>query len=204
MQLSSFLTISLHYHLLAIATKKRLTRVFHVSVDSGKSNVGMKRTKELNPKSNTKRKKVAHNSSSSASEDSDYEKKKSPKTTKKTTKPKVTRKHSVLDVSKNFEDPDCNSCEEKDKSSKSKKSKPKKNMLPIVLDHANKKFRVTGMPWIGAHVSAGGGVDNAVLNATRIHANSFALFLKNQRQWNIPTLEQTTVDSFQKLCKEHG
>jgi deoxyribonuclease-4 len=40
------------------------------------------------------------------------------------------------------------------------------------------------MPYlIGAHVSAAGGVENAPLNAKRIGANAFALFLKNQRRW---------------------
>jgi AP endonuclease-1 len=167
----------------------------------------MKRTAvaKLTQKSNVKKTKVVQkNSSNSSSEDSDYEKKTTKVTKKTTTKPKIVKKHSVLDVSKNFEEPDCNSCEEKEKPAKTTKSKAKKNLLPIVIDHTNKKFRVDGMPWIGAHVSAGGGVDNAVLNATRIHANSFGLFLKNQRQWNIPVLEQTTVDSFRKLCKEHG
>jgi AP endonuclease-1 len=80
----------------------------------------------------------------------------------------------------------------------------KKSSFPLLIDHENKKYRQEGNPWIGAHVSAAGGVDNAVVNATRIKANSFALFLKNQRQWNIPTLEQSTIDKFRKLCVEHG
>jgi len=166
----------------------------------------MKRTAvaKLNSKANTKKNKVAHKSSNSSSQDSDYEKKTTKVTKKTTAKPKIVKKHSVLDVSKNFEDPDCNSCEEKEIPTKATKSKSKKNLLPLVLEHENKKFRVEGMPWIGAHVSAGGGVDNAVLNATRIHANAFGLFLKNQRQWNIPTLEQTTIDSFRSLCTQHG
>ena len=37
---------------------------------------------------------------------------------------------------------------------------------------------------VGAHVSASGGVFNAPLNAKAIGANAFALFLKNQKQWN--------------------
>lgn len=39
------------------------------------------------------------------------------------------------------------------------------------------------MKYIGAHVSASGGVENAPLNAHAIGATAFALFTKNQRQW---------------------
>ena len=34
------------------------------------------------------------------------------------------------------------------------------------------------MKYIGAHVSAGGGVENAPLNAKEIGANAFALFMR--------------------------
>ena len=39
------------------------------------------------------------------------------------------------------------------------------------------------MKFIGAHVSAGGGVELAPVNAHGIGASAFALFTKNQRQW---------------------
>ena len=39
------------------------------------------------------------------------------------------------------------------------------------------------MKYIGAHVSAAGGVANAPVNANAIGAKAFALFTKNQRQW---------------------
>ena len=39
------------------------------------------------------------------------------------------------------------------------------------------------MKYVGAHVSAAGGVENAPLNAYEIGAKAFALFTKNQRQW---------------------
>ena len=39
------------------------------------------------------------------------------------------------------------------------------------------------MKYIGAHVSAEGGVQNAPVNANAIGAKAFALFTKNQRQW---------------------
>ena len=37
--------------------------------------------------------------------------------------------------------------------------------------------------FIGAHVSASGGVENAPKNAAEINATAFALFTKNQKQW---------------------
>ena len=39
------------------------------------------------------------------------------------------------------------------------------------------------MKFIGAHVSAAGGVKNTIARAKAIGANAFALFTKNQRQW---------------------
>ena len=44
------------------------------------------------------------------------------------------------------------------------------------------------MKRVGAHVSAGGGVENAPLNAKAIGAKAFALFTKNQRQWKAKPL----------------
>lgn len=52
------------------------------------------------------------------------------------------------------------------------------------------------MKYIGAHVSASGGVQNAPLNAKAIGANAFALFTKNQRQWKAKDLETVTIDAF--------
>ncbi|MCG8098173.1 MAG: deoxyribonuclease IV, partial [Candidatus Thiodiazotropha taylori] len=44
------------------------------------------------------------------------------------------------------------------------------------------------MKYVGAHVSASGGVQNAPLNAREIGAKAFALFTKNQRQWRAKPL----------------
>jgi deoxyribonuclease-4 len=54
------------------------------------------------------------------------------------------------------------------------------------------------MKYVGAHVSASGGVYNAPLNAMKIGAKAFALFTKNQRQWKAKALEQETIDLFKK------
>jgi deoxyribonuclease-4 len=54
------------------------------------------------------------------------------------------------------------------------------------------------MKYIGAHVSASGGVFNAPLNATAIGAKAFALFTKNQRQWKAKPLDEETISLFKK------
>lgn len=58
--------------------------------------------------------------------------------------------------------------------------------------------------WIGAHVSASGGVHNAPLNAHNIGANAFALFTKNQRQWKARPLSSDVIDAFIEQCKKLG
>ncbi len=58
--------------------------------------------------------------------------------------------------------------------------------------------------FIGAHVSASGGVQNAPLNAAAIGANAFALFTKNQRQWQAKPLDEATIAEFKRNCAEHG
>lgn len=60
------------------------------------------------------------------------------------------------------------------------------------------------MKYIGAHVSASGGVENAPLNAKEIGANAFALFTKNQRQWVSAPLTQKSIELFKKNCAEYS
>jgi AP endonuclease-1 len=57
--------------------------------------------------------------------------------------------------------------------------------------------------FIGAHVSAAGGVPNAVQNAVHIGANAFALFLKSQRKWANPPLDETHSMNFHAHCDKH-
>lgn len=59
------------------------------------------------------------------------------------------------------------------------------------------------MKYIGAHVSAAGGVENAVLRSVEIGANAFALFTKNQRQWKAPPLKADTIEKFKRFCQVH-
>lgn len=58
--------------------------------------------------------------------------------------------------------------------------------------------------YIGAHVSASGGVSNAVTNAKEIGANAFALFTRNQRQWYPKPLEDSEIEKFRSAVSEEG
>ena len=60
------------------------------------------------------------------------------------------------------------------------------------------------MKYLGAHVSASGGVENAPVNAHEIGAKAFALFTKNQRQWVSAPLTQKNVDLFRENCIKFG
>jgi len=60
------------------------------------------------------------------------------------------------------------------------------------------------MKYIGAHVSASGGVENAPLNAHEIGAKAFALFTRNQRQWKSSPLTSRSIDLFKDRCAAYG
>ena len=58
------------------------------------------------------------------------------------------------------------------------------------------------MKYVGAHVSAEGGVQNAPVNANAIGAKAFALFTKNQRQWFSGPLSQKSIKEFRDNCEK--
>lgn len=58
--------------------------------------------------------------------------------------------------------------------------------------------------FVGAHVSASGGVFNAPLNAMAIGAKAFALFTKNQKQWAAKPLDEETIALFQANLAKSG
>lgn len=60
------------------------------------------------------------------------------------------------------------------------------------------------MKYVGAHVSAAGGVENAPLNAHRIGAKAFAFFTKNQRQWFAAPYTEKNIELFKARCNEFG
>lgn len=60
------------------------------------------------------------------------------------------------------------------------------------------------MKYLGAHVSAAGGADQAVQRAVEIGATAFALFTKNQRQWQGKPLTDEAIAAFKQACRVHG
>lgn len=60
------------------------------------------------------------------------------------------------------------------------------------------------MKLVGAHVSTSGGVQNAPVNAAAIGAKAFALFTKNQRQWEAKPLAVETIRAFRDGCEKLG
>jgi deoxyribonuclease-4 len=59
------------------------------------------------------------------------------------------------------------------------------------------------MKYIGAHVSASGGVENAPLNAHKIGARAFAIFTKNQKQWKSAPLTEKSISQFKENCRKY-
>ena len=60
------------------------------------------------------------------------------------------------------------------------------------------------MKYLGAHVSAGGGVENAPLNEHAIGGKALGLFTKNQRQWNAKPLTEENIAGFATNIREAG
>jgi len=60
------------------------------------------------------------------------------------------------------------------------------------------------MKYVGAHVSASGGVENAPVNAYNIGAKAFALFTKNQKQWFSKALTEENINLFKENCEKYG
>ena len=60
------------------------------------------------------------------------------------------------------------------------------------------------MKFVGAHVSAAGGVEHVPKRANDIGAKSFALFTKNQRRWEGPPLTEDNIKGFKENCERYG
>ena len=60
------------------------------------------------------------------------------------------------------------------------------------------------MKYLGPHVSASGGVENAPLNAMQVGATAFALFTKNQRQWFSAPLRDKSISAFKENLEKSG
>jgi deoxyribonuclease IV len=60
------------------------------------------------------------------------------------------------------------------------------------------------MKYIGAHVSISGGVENAPHNAEIIGAKGFAMFTKNQKQWQAKPFSDENITQFKEQCSSLG
>ncbi|RJT20635.1 deoxyribonuclease IV [Buttiauxella izardii] len=60
------------------------------------------------------------------------------------------------------------------------------------------------MKFIGAHVSASGGLENAAIRAHELEATAFALFTKNQRQWRAAPLTEEVITNFKRACEKYN
>ncbi len=60
------------------------------------------------------------------------------------------------------------------------------------------------MYFIGPHVSIGGGVQNAPINAKVVGATGFGMFVKNQRQWRAAPCEASIQSAFKAQMKANG
>ncbi|KAK4865841.1 hypothetical protein LT330_008934 [Penicillium expansum] len=86
------------------------------------------------------------------------------------------------------------------KPTKVRKSKKDQELESMPLAPRTKGLRM----FVGAHVSAAKGVFNSIHNSENIGGNAFALFLKSQRKWENPALQDDHRDQFRKLCAEKG
>lgn len=60
------------------------------------------------------------------------------------------------------------------------------------------------MKYIGAHVSASGGVEKTPGRGAEIGANAIAIFTKNQRQWKAPAITDEQAKAFKAALTESG
>ncbi len=80
-------------------------------------------------------------------------------------------------------------------------------LAAVTVDSSGRfAYNIAGetMKRVGAHVSAEGGVQNAPLNAAAIGAKAFALFTKNQRQWQAAALGKDQISLFKENCRTRG
>lgn len=60
------------------------------------------------------------------------------------------------------------------------------------------------MKYIGAHVSAEGGVSNAPIEAAELGATAFALFTRVPSRWKSPEISQAEAEKFKENCARLG
>lgn len=83
------------------------------------------------------------------------------------------------------------------------RAKGLKQLIPYRGILIEQQVIIRDMKYIGAHVSASGGVENAPVNANSIGAKAFALFTKNQRQWFSNPLSLASIAAFRQNCEKY-
>ncbi|PKY03133.1 AP endonuclease [Aspergillus campestris IBT 28561] len=84
-----------------------------------------------------------------------------------------------------------------------KTTKKRKTKKEIEAEMVPLRARTQGLRMcVGAHVSAAKGVFNSINNSVHIGGNAFALFLKSQRKWDNPPLQDDHRDQFRRLCTD--
>ena len=94
------------------------------------------------------------------------------------------------------------------KSKNSKKPKISKSEKDSSDKETMKVSTIVGLhhplKWVGAHISAAGGLSHAVDNAMKIQGMAFALFLKSQRRWDNPPLAPNVASAFIDAARSAG
>ena len=115
--------------------------------------------------------------------------------------PKVQRKRKAAVKSEDAKDAD-EDTRLPTKAKQKRKSKAEKEAELVTMPLAART--IAHRLYIGAHVSASGGVQNAISNSVHIGANAFAFFLKSQRKWANPPLTDEHQGAFHTNCDHHS
>lgn len=114
------------------------------------------------------------------------------------TKPKSPRKKSQKPKLERTEPP-VDGTSPLSKPKRHRKTQKEKDLEAMPLAPRTPSLRM----FLGAHVSASGGVQNTPPAALHIGANAFAMFLKSQRKWENPPLKDEAHTGFLSGCTEH-
>jgi len=103
------------------------------------------------------------------------------------------------------ENPTCDKTTAEDRGEEVQAKKVVKRKIPVRKKLGPLAERTTDSRLrVGAHVSAAGGVHNALANLVHIGGNAFSLFLKNHRRWDNTELDPAIARLFLDGCKEHS
>ncbi|MCJ1363374.1 hypothetical protein MMC16_002481 [Acarospora aff. strigata] len=112
-------------------------------------------------------------------------------------KPRRSRKGEKAETEVQDETQEVDDSPKKPKKKRKTKEEKEAEAMPLAV-------RTTGLKvYIGAHVSSAKGVQNSVTNCLHIGGNAFALFLKSQRKWENPPLQDENKTQFRAFCADH-